>query len=166
MAQRAAFGRPAHAAGRRRRRGQTAARGAPALGPIARRPAAAWAGRLTKEKLRPRFVGPILVVEQISPVSFRIKLPQSKIDSGLHDVFHVRNLLVDKPNAKSILPPEKFESTLNEQEYEMHSVITHDKHGKQNRFLIRWKNWPEALATWISEAVFRADAPDICSPNT
>ena len=115
----------------------------------------------TKEKLRPRFVGPFLVVEQISPVSFRIKLPQSKIDSGLHDVFHVRNLLVDKPNAKSILPPEKFESTLNEQEYEMHSVITHDKHGKQNRFLIRWKNWPEALATWISEAVFRADAPDM-----
>ena len=101
----------------------------------------------TKEKLRPRFVGPFLVVEQISPVSFRIKLPQSKIDSGLHDVFHVRNLLVDKPNAKSILPPEKFESTMNEQEYEMHSVITHDKHGKQNRFLIRWKNWPEALAT-------------------
>ena len=43
----------------------------------------------------------------------------------------------------------------------MHSVITHDKHGKQNRFLIRWKNWPEALATWISEAVFRADAPDM-----
>ena len=101
------------------------------------------------------------MVEQISPVSFRIKLPQSKIDSGLHDVFHVRNLLVDKPNAKSILPPEKFESTMNEQEYEMHSVITHDKHGKQNRFLIRWKNWPEALATWISEAVFRADAPDM-----
>ena len=50
------------------------------------------------------------------------------------------------------MPPEKFESTMNEQEYEMHSVITHDKHGKQNRFLIRWKNWPEALATWISEA--------------
>ena len=24
-----------------------------------------------------------------------------------------------------------------------------------------WKNWPEALATWISEAVFRADAPDM-----
>jgi len=48
----------------------------------------------TKEKLRPRFVGPFLVVEQISPVSFRIKLPQSKIDSGLHDVFHVRNLLI------------------------------------------------------------------------
>ena len=101
------------------------------------------------------------MVEQISLVSFRIKLPQSKIGSGLHDVFHVRNLLVDKPNAKSILPPEKFESTMNEQEYEMHSVITHDKHGKQNRFLIRWKNWPEALATWISEAVFRADAPDM-----
>ena len=114
----------------------------------------------TKEKLRPRFVGPFLVVEQISPVSFRIKLPQSKIDSGLHDVFHVRNLLVDKPNAKSILPPEKFQSTLNEQEYEMHSVITHDN-GKQNKFLTRWKNWPEALATWISEAVFRADAPDM-----
>ena len=124
----------------------------------------ASAHRLPQGQTRPRFVGPFLdflVVEQISLVSFRIKLPQSKIGSGLHDVFHVRNLLVDKPNAKSILPPEKFESTLNEQEYEMHSVITHDKHGKQNRFLIRWKNWPEALATWISEAVFRADAPDM-----
>ena len=87
----------------------------------------ASAHRLPQGQTRPRFVGPFLdflVVEQISLVSFRIKLPQSKIGSGLHDVFHVRNLLVDKPNAKSILPPEKFQSTLNEQEYEMHSVIT------------------------------------------
>ena len=44
MAQKAAFGRPAHAAGRRRGSAQTAARGAAALGPIARRPAAARAG--------------------------------------------------------------------------------------------------------------------------
>ena len=64
----------------------------------------------TRAKLRPRFVGPFSETERISPVSFRNKLPQSKIDTGLHDVCHSRNLIVDKPNAESILPPEKLES--------------------------------------------------------
>ena len=73
----------------------------------------------TRAKLRPKFVGPFSVTERISPVSFRIKLPQSKIDTGLHDVFHSRNLIVDKPNAESVLPPEKFESTYGE----MHRLV-------------------------------------------
>ena len=64
MAQKAAFGRPAHAAGRRRGSAQTAARGAPALGPIARRLApasssdqAGFAASLPYRRLKQRAQG-------------------------------------------------------------------------------------------------------------
>ena len=117
----------------------------------------------TSAKLRPRFVGPFVIKEQVSDVSFRIKLPQTKIDSGLHDVFHSRNLIVNRPNADSVLPAAHFDSNLNEELWEIEHIIAHDKHGKQNRFLIKWKGWPEVLATWISEAVFRTDAPEMLS---
>ena len=117
----------------------------------------------TSAKLRPRFVGPFVIKEQVSDVSFRIKLPQTKIDSGLHDVFHSRNLIVNRPNADSVLPAAHFDSNLNEELWEIEHIIAHDKHGKQNRFLIKWKGWPEVLATWISEAIFRTDAPSLCS---
>ena len=114
----------------------------------------------TRAKLRPRFVGPFSVTERISPVSFRIKLPQSKIDTGLHDVFHSRNLIVDRPNAESILPPEKFESALGDIKYVIEDIITHQKHGKQNQFLIKWQDWPETMSSWVSEAALRTDAPE------
>ena len=82
----------------------------------------------TRAKLRPRFVGPFSETERISPVSFRNKLPQSKIDTGLHDVCHSRNLIVDKPNAESILPPEKFESALGDIKYVIEDIITGAEH--------------------------------------
>ena len=84
-----------------------------------------------------------MIKEQVSDVSFRIKLPQTKIDSGLHDVFHSRNLIVNRPNADSVLPASHFDSNLNEELWEIEHIIAHDKHGKQNRFLIKWKGWPE-----------------------
>ena len=114
----------------------------------------------TRAKLRPKFVGPFSVTERISPVSFRIKLPQSKIDTGLHDVFHSRNLIVDKPNAESVLPPEKFESAYGEMQYVIEDIITHQKHGTQNQFLIKWQDWPESMSSWVSEAALKTDAPE------
>ena len=57
----------------------------------------------TSAKLRPRFVGPFVIKEQVSDVSFRIKLPQTKIDSGLHDVFHSQLCAASQPIAAPLL---------------------------------------------------------------
>ncbi|GKD52434.1 putative reverse transcriptase domain-containing protein, partial [Tanacetum coccineum] len=43
-----------------------------------------------RSKLAPRYVGPFEIVERISPVAYRLRLPQEL--SGIHDMFHVSNL--------------------------------------------------------------------------
>ena len=91
---------------------------------------------------KPNEPSPFDTTDPDSDVSFGIKLPQTKIDSGLHDVFHSRNLIVNRPNADSVLPAAHFDSNLNEELWEIEHIIAHDKHGKQNRFLIKWKGWP------------------------
>nr|GEV64288.1 putative ribonuclease H-like domain-containing protein [Tanacetum cinerariifolium] len=43
-----------------------------------------------RSKLSPRYVGPYEIVERVSPVAYRLHLPQELI--GFHDMFHVSNL--------------------------------------------------------------------------
>ncbi|GJS19856.1 hypothetical protein Tco_0448488 [Tanacetum coccineum] len=43
-----------------------------------------------KGKLAPRFFGPFKITERISPVAYRLRLPEDL--NGVHDTFHVSNL--------------------------------------------------------------------------
>ncbi|GKF21737.1 hypothetical protein Tco_0070375 [Tanacetum coccineum] len=43
-----------------------------------------------KGKLAPRFVGPFEITEWISPVAYRLRLPEEL--NGVHDTFYVPNL--------------------------------------------------------------------------
>ncbi|GKF03375.1 hypothetical protein Tco_0030298 [Tanacetum coccineum] len=43
-----------------------------------------------KGKLVPRFVGPFEITKRISPVAYRLRLPEEL--NGVHDTFHVSNL--------------------------------------------------------------------------
>ncbi|GJU63916.1 hypothetical protein Tco_1245751 [Tanacetum coccineum] len=43
-----------------------------------------------KGKLAPRYIGPFEILERISPVAYRLRLPEEFI--GVHDTFHVSNL--------------------------------------------------------------------------
>ena len=68
-------------------------------------------------KLRPRYLGPFKVTAVVSPVSYRIQLPQDMLLAGVHPVFHVSRLLpwttndeVEFPNrlqSDQVLPPLK-----------------------------------------------------------
>nr|GEU85975.1 putative reverse transcriptase domain-containing protein [Tanacetum cinerariifolium] len=43
-----------------------------------------------RSNLSPRYVGPFEIVERVSPVAYRLRLPQELV--GVHDTFHVSNL--------------------------------------------------------------------------
>nr|GEZ20396.1 putative reverse transcriptase domain-containing protein [Tanacetum cinerariifolium] len=52
-----------------------------------------WKGLIhfgKKGKLAPRYVGPFEILERISPVAYRLRLPKEL--SSVHDTFHVSNL--------------------------------------------------------------------------
>ncbi|CAI5483057.1 unnamed protein product [Closterium sp. Yama58-4] len=105
-------------------------------------------------KLRPRFCGPFLVEAQVTPVTFRLRLPDTW---KLHNAFHVQLLKPYKdPNQQfqgRQLPPPPPVLVQDEPEYEIERVLTHRRRGgKTLEFLIRWKGYDPTEDSWVAEA--------------
>ncbi|CAI7897450.1 unnamed protein product [Closterium sp. NIES-54] len=105
-------------------------------------------------KLRPRFCGPFLVEAQVTPVTFRLRLPDTW---KLHNAFHVQLLKPYKdPNQQfhgRQLPPPPPVLIQDEPEYEVERVLTHrHRGGKTLEFLLRWKGYDPAEDSWVVEA--------------
>ncbi|CAI7834188.1 unnamed protein product [Closterium sp. NIES-53] len=106
-------------------------------------------------KLRPRFCGPFLVEAQMTPVTFRLRLPDTW---KLHNAFHVQLLKPYKdPNQQfqgRQLPPPPPVLIQDEPEYEVERVLTHRRRGgKTLEFLLRWKGYDPTEDSWVAEAV-------------
>ncbi|CAI7929327.1 unnamed protein product, partial [Closterium sp. NIES-54] len=105
-------------------------------------------------KLRPRFCGPFLVEAHVTPVTFRLRLPDTW---KLHNAFHVQLMKPYKdPNQQfqgRQLPPPPPVLIQDEPEYEIERVLTHRRRsGKALEFLIRWKGYDPTEDSWVAEA--------------
>ncbi|CAI7894600.1 unnamed protein product [Closterium sp. NIES-53] len=105
-------------------------------------------------KLRPRFCGPFLVEAQVTPVTFRLRLPDTWKH---HNAFHVQLLKPYKdPNQQfqgRQLPPPPPVLIQHEPEYEVERVLTHRRRGgKTLEFLLRWKGYDRTEDSWVAEA--------------
>ncbi|CAI7850895.1 unnamed protein product [Closterium sp. NIES-54] len=104
-------------------------------------------------KLRPRFCGPFLVEEQVTPVTFRLRLPASW---KIHNAFHVQLLKpYQDPNMlyTGRQPPPPPPVLVNDElEYEVESVLAHRRrrHGALE-FLVCWKGYVPSEDSWVSE---------------
>ncbi|CAI7858988.1 unnamed protein product [Closterium sp. NIES-54] len=104
-------------------------------------------------KLRPRFCGPFLVEERVTPVTFCLRLPASW---KIHNAFHVQLLKPYQDPNKLYTgrqpPPPPLVLVNDELEYEVESVIAHRcrRHGALE-FLVRWKGYDISEDSWVSE---------------
>ena len=105
------------------------------------------------QKLLPRFIGPYTIVEQHSPVTFRVELPPTM---KIHDVFHVDRFRHYQPSPEALgqRAPAKPEPEIidGEEEYEAEEILEDKQRNNRREYLILWKGYPREDATWEPES--------------
>ncbi|GJU34881.1 putative reverse transcriptase domain-containing protein [Tanacetum coccineum] len=115
-----------------------------------------------KGKLAPKFVGPFEITEQISPVAYRLKVPEEL--NGVHGTFHVSNLkkcLAD-PTLQVPLDEIRVDAKLNFVEEPMKILEREFKKLKRSRIAIvkvRWNSKRGPEFTWKREDQMRLKYP-------
>jgi hypothetical protein len=103
-------------------------------------------------KLAPRRYGPFKVIQKVSPVAYRLKLPNTM---KIHNVFHI-DLLVPYMETEAYgesfpqPPPEIVEG---EEEYEVEEIIADRQTGRKRKkqYLVKWKGYPMSENSWVDE---------------
>jgi len=101
-------------------------------------------------KLAPRRHGPFPIVQVMSPVNYRLKLPTQW---SIHDVFHI-DLLT--PYHKTDLHGSNYSRPApnlidNEEEYKVEKILDTQQfgRGRKKQYLIKWKGYPDSDNEWI-----------------
>ena len=112
-------------------------------------------------KLTPRRLGPFEVVEEISPVVYKLRLPKAW---RIHDVFHVSLLTPQVITPEYGIPeePPLPELVDGESKFKVENILQHKFVGwkKEIRYLVQWHGYSRAESTWEPEVHLR-NAPEV-----
>lgn len=91
-------------------------------------------------------VGPFLIDAVISPVNYRLQLPE---DAKIHSVFHISLLEPADPETplQNTFHYEEEETN----EFEVEQVLRHRLVDNGKEYLIKWKDYPHSENTWEPE---------------
>ena len=102
------------------------------------------------DKLRPQFLGPFTLLEQHSPVTFRVELPPFY---KIHDVFHVDTFRPYLPSPESlgirVAAPPDASIIDGEEEYEVDEVSKYRFYRRQHQFLVSFKGYGREADEWL-----------------
>ena len=110
-------------------------------------------------KLRRRWVGPLKVAAEVSPVAYRLDLPPGW---RIHPTFHVSHLkrYIRSDAFDRVVMPPPPQLVEGEPEYEVEAILRHRGKGARRQYLILWKGYPLEEATWEPESHL-THAPEI-----
>jgi hypothetical protein len=94
-------------------------------------------------KLIPKYIGPYKIVKDFGNHSFRIDLPTSLRQRGIHDVFHSSLLRIHHPNDDRLFPG-RLDSQIGQEynveaEWTVDKILSHSGSGEESAFEIKWK---------------------------
>jgi hypothetical protein len=102
------------------------------------------------DKLRPQFLGPFTLLEQHSPVTFRVELPPFY---KIHDVFHVDTFRPYLPSPESlgtrVAAPPDTSLIDGEEEYEVDEILKYRFYRRQHQFLVSFKGYGREADEWL-----------------
>jgi len=108
--------------------------------------------RRPSRKLGLLWFGPLKIIKQISPVAFKLELPDF---CKIHDVFHVDRLKASSPSMDLTMQARKLPPT-KDGEYEVEAIISERVRYKKREFLVHWQGYSELYqSTWKPESHLR-----------
>jgi RNase H-like domain found in reverse transcriptase/Reverse transcriptase (RNA-dependent DNA polymerase)/Integrase zinc binding domain/Integrase core domain/gag-polyprotein putative aspartyl protease len=99
-----------------------------------------------KEKFQPRYYGPYIIEKVVTPVTYKLKLPENL---KIHPVIHVKYLkeYIDgsetfpaRPEYESPPPPEIVDQ---QEHFYVEAFRAHRGTGNSLKFLVKWEGYPE-----------------------
>ena len=99
------------------------------------------------QKLGPRQLGPYEVIEKVSELDYRLKLPPAM---KVHNVFHVNRLSPWKGNDVNGLrpPPPEAVEVEGEEEFEVEQILDSRIYRRGLQYLVRWEGFGEEDDSW------------------
>ncbi|KAI5116900.1 hypothetical protein M0805_004033 [Coniferiporia weirii] len=101
-------------------------------------------------KLAPKREGPFAIIQVLSPLNYRLKLPPAW---KIHPIFHASLLsaytetnIHGPPFTQP--PPDQIEG---HQEFEIEAIVSHKGNGNRRHFLIKWTGYPSSENQWLPE---------------
>ena len=118
-------------------------------------------------KLKPRFIGPFKIIKVVSPVTYKLELPNSML---IHPVFHI-SLLKPHPEQSFVEQQSSNNNSLSQSpglipspdssppvitsnsvpHYEVERVLGKRCRRNQIQYLVKWLNYPEHENSWEPE---------------
>ena len=109
-----------------------------------------WDRHRPSNKLKAKFYGPFEILEQTSPVTFRLKLPATV---NIHPIFHAGLLKAHNGTGRSVPMPAPDK----EGEYEIEKILGHRRRRDGKRvYLVKWKGYTYEESTWEPAAHFKS----------
>lgn len=102
----------------------------------------------------PKYSGPYKITEVVTPVTFRLDLPQAVLDRKVHNAFHaslVKPYHADTRFGRSPNPPPALTLSDGTEAHEVERVLQHRTRRGRSQYLVKWKGYHDTENSWVRE---------------